>query len=299
MSRPDVLFVLMFFGGSALLLSGFGRFNREPLHLRVAPYLPNRRARFARNDPGTAVSAVLAPISEAFGAGLAHLTGVRTDLPSRLVAAGRSESPSEFRQSEFTRALVGLGVAAIGVLALRPSPIVSVVALSGIPTLVALASEQHLESDVQRRREQTEAELPVVAEQIAVLLAAGLSLGATLDRIATRGNGVVATELGVVQRQVRQGASETEALRAWAERARSEGVERLVTVLAMHRDAADLGGLLATESRSIRAAAHRRLVESIERRSQLVWVPVTVATLVPGLILIGVPFVSAMSRITG
>jgi len=61
----------------------------------------------------------------------------------------------------------------------------------------------------------------------------------------------------------------------------------------------NLGALISTEARSLRAATHRGLVESIERRAQLVWVPVTVATLVPGLILIGVPSVSAMKQVTG
>ena len=49
----------------------------------------------------------------------------------------------------------------------------------------------------------------------------------------------------------------------------------------------------------MRAEHHRALLESIARRSQLVWVPVTVATLVPGLVVLAVPFASAMAQITG
>lgn len=299
MSRTDGLFGLLCFAGTALLLSGLPAFNRESLPARIAPYLPNPLPRCGRADPGSALAAVLAPMAEAFGNRLSRLTGIRADLPARLEVAGRKQSPSEFRLAQFTHSLIAFGAAALVVLALRPDAAFALVVLAGTPILVALTEEQRLESAVEQRCEQTEAELPVIAEQMAVLLAAGMSLGATLDRIASRGNGVVASELGIVQRQVRQGNSETEALRFWAQRSRSEAVDRLVAVLAMHRDAADLGGLLATESRSIRAAAHRKLIESIERRAQLVWVPVTVATLVPGLILIGVPFVSAMTRITG
>lgn len=298
MSRTDALLCLLCFTGTALLFSGLRVFNREPLPARIAPYLPDRRPRNNTSDPAGALAAVLSPLAEAFGDRLSALTGIRSDLRGRLAAASRPQSPSEFRLTQFTHALVAFGVAAAAVLALRPGAALALAVLVGSPIVVALAHEQRLESAVEQRREQTEAELPVIAEQIAVLLAAGMSLGATLDRIATRGNGVVAGELGIVLRQVRQGSSETEALSAWAQRSRSDGVDRLVSVLAMHRDAADLGALLATESRSIRAAAHRRLIESIERRAQLVWVPVTVATLVPGLILIGVPFVNAMTRIT-
>jgi hypothetical protein len=73
----------------------------------------------------------------------------------------------------------------------------------------------------------------------------------------------------------------------------------LVKVLGMHRDAGDLGHLVAAEARATRAESHRALVETIERRSQLVWIPVTIATLVPGLILLAVPFVAALRQVTG
>ena len=41
------------------------------------------------------------------------------------------------------------------------------------------------------------------------------------------------------------------------------------------------------------------LVESIERRTQMVWIPVTVAALVPGVIFMAVPFVEALSLFSG
>jgi tight adherence protein C len=43
----------------------------------------------------------------------------------------------------------------------------------------------------------------------------------------------------------------------------------------------------------------REQVELIERRAQQVWIPVTVATLLPGVIFMAVPFVDAMRRLTG
>jgi hypothetical protein len=38
----------------------------------------------------------------------------------------------------------------------------------------------------------------------------------------------------------------------------------------------------------------RELIEQIERRAQQVWIPVTVATLVPGAVLLAVPFIEAL-----
>ena len=73
-----------------------------------------------------------------------------------------------------------------------------------------------------------------------------------------------------------------------------DGVDRLVGVLALHSESADLGELVSAEARQARRDLHRQTIETIERRAQQVWVPVTVATLVPGVILLAVPFLAAL-----
>ena len=56
--------------------------------------------------------------------------------------------------------------------------------------------------------------------------------------------------------------------------------------------------LITEEARAIRRDAHRELIETIERRGQQVWIPVTVATLVPGVLFMAVPFIEAMRLFT-
>ena len=94
---------------------------------------------------------------------------------------------------------------------------------------------------------------------------------------------------------MRQGLSEVDALREWSELADVDELDRLVSVLALNREAADLGRLVAEEARSIRREAQRELIETIERRNQQVWIPVTVAALIPGVLLMGVPFIDALT----
>ncbi len=62
----------------------------------------------------------------------------------------------------------------------------------------------------------------------------------------------------------------------------------------MNREASDLGRLITAEAQAMRRDAQRQLIETIERRGQQVWIPVTVAALVPGVLLMGVPFVDAL-----
>ena len=73
-----------------------------------------------------------------------------------------------------------------------------------------------------------------------------------------------------------------------------DALRRLVGVLAFNRQAGDLGRLIGDEARAIRRDVHRELIETIERRGQQVWVPVTVAALVPGVIFLAVPFIEAL-----
>jgi tight adherence protein C len=154
--------------------------------------------------------------------------------------------------------------------------------------------EQRLAGESDRWKRRLFLELPVVAEQLGMLLGAGYSLSAALSRLAQRGRGVCGRDLGRVCERIGHGLTESAALREWAEVADVPAVHRLVNVLTLNRKAGDLGRLTGEEARSIRRELHRQLVAAMERRGQQVWIPVTVAALVPGVIFLAVPFVEAL-----
>ena len=180
----------------------------------------------------------------------------------------------------------------------RPPAPLAVLLLGGSPLLAFLLVEHQLARRSAAWQRRLFLELPIVSEQLGMLLSAGYSLGSALSRLAARGDGAVAQDLKVVVGRLRQGLDEVAALREWAAIARLPAVERLVSVLALNREAADLGRLISEEARTLRADVHRELIETIERRSQQVWIPVTVATLVPGVIFLAVPFTEAMQLFT-
>ena len=176
-------------------------------------------------------------------------------------------------------------------------PVVLLVVV-GAPLLAFLVVEQQLSRASSEWQRRVFLELPVSSEQLGMLLSAGYSLGSALTRLAHRGEGAVATDLAGVISRIQQGVEEITALREWAAIEQVPAVDRLVGVLALNREASDLGRLISEEARSIRADVHRELIDSIERRSQQVWIPVTVATLVPGVLFLAVPFVEAMRLFT-
>ena len=194
---------------------------------------------------------VLGPMAREVGDRLAHLFGVSEPLGLRLrrVHSDIDVTTFRIRQLALTGAalLGGVAIAAAGL----PAPIALLV-LVGAPLLVFLVVEQRLARASERWQRNLELELPVVSEQLAMLLKAGYSLGAALVRVSKRGHGCAARDLAVVVNRIHQGLSETDALREWADVARVGAVDRLVGVLALHSESADLGRLVSVEARQAR-----------------------------------------------
>jgi len=294
--REAPLFVvsgLALWAGATLLLHEVRWFSRVRLVDRLRPYMPGGMV--ARPAPmAESFMDVLAPMARAVGDRVARAFGVSEQLALRLERIHSPLDITAFRLRQVGWSAAGFGVAALFVAAFRPAPALSTLLLLGGPLLGFLVQEQRVAAASQRWQRHVFLELPVVAEQLAMLLSAGYSLGSALHRLAARGRGCCAADLRRVVARVQQGLSEAEALREWADVVRVDAVDRLVPVLALNREASDLGRLLSAEARAIRRDVHRELIETIERRGQAVWIPVTVATLVPGVIFLAIPFVEAL-----
>jgi hypothetical protein len=280
--------------GSVLILSGWNRVSRPSLAERLRPFVPGPADSPARSLlSAESMGELVRPAARYAGDRLASLFGVSEQLEVRLRRVHSPLDVSAFRtrQLGWSGAVLAGGLA---VAAARASLPLAVLSVAGGPLLAFLIVEQRLARASDRWKEQVAVELPVVAEQLAMLINAGYSLGAAIGRIATRGQGCCARDLAMVVNRIQQGVGESKALREWAEVARVESVDRLVGVLATNSQATDLGRLVGTEARQARRELQRRTTEIIERRGQQVWVPVTVATLVPGAILLAVPFYDAL-----
>lgn len=301
MSRVPVVAGIALWVGAALLLAELRWFSRVPLTERLRPYAPGGMGRPARRGllSGESFREAVGPLSAEVGSRLARLAGVSEDLGTRLARIHAPLDVTGFRVRQVGYSVAGLCAGGLLVAAVRPPPLVAVVFLLGTPLLAFLVQEQRVAAASARWQRRVFLELPVVAEQLALLLSAGWSLTAALDRIARRSSGACAADLRRVGTRVRQGLSEAEALREWSALAKVDALDRLVAVLGLNRDTSDLGRLIAEEARSVRRDVQRELIESVERRAQQVWIPVTVATLVPGVIFMAIPFVQALSLFGG
>lgn len=287
--------------GATLVLSRLRWFTRSGLAERLLPYAPAQAGGGRRPEVLSVASFrdVVGPLARAVGERVSRAVGVHDELPVRLARAHWPLDATAFRMRQLAWTLAGAGVGALVAVAVRPPAPLAVMFLLGGPALAFLVLEQRLSSAAADWQRRVFLELPVVTEQLAMLLDAGYSLGAALNRIATRGRGACATDLARVCGRVRQGLDEVEAVREWAAVVRVPALDRLVPVLALNRETADLGRLLSEEARAVRRDVQRQLIETIERRGQQVWIPVTVATLLPGVILMGIPFLEALRLFAG
>ncbi|HET9442109.1 MAG TPA: type II secretion system F family protein [Acidimicrobiales bacterium] len=292
---------LALWAGTTLVLSNLRWFARPPLARRLRPYVPGGLATISRGGLLSIESFrdVVGPLSRSMGERLAKAFGVSEELEVRLERIHSPLDVTAFRVRQVGRMTAALGVAGLAALAIRPPAPIGLLMLLGAPVLAFLLVEQQVGAASSAWQRRLVLELPVVAEQLAMLLSAGFSLSSALNRLASRGHGACARDLRRVCGRIRQGLSEIEALREWAAVAGVGALDRLVPVLALNREASDLGRLISEEARAIRRDVQRELVETMERRSQQVWIPVTVATLIPGVIFLAIPFIEALRLFSG
>src|SRR5688572_16683398 len=284
--------------GATLVLSELRWFNRQPLAERLRPYGPAARSSGATSGGGLLSVAsfrdVVGPLARQVGERLAAVVGVDEDLSLRLERVHATMDATAVRVRQLGWSAAGFGGGVLMAVAMRPPLAITLLLVVGLPALAFLVVEQQLAATSDRRKRRIFLELPVLSEQLGMLLGAGYSLGGALNRLTARGSGACAQDLASVCGRIRQGLSEVDALREWAAVADVDALSRLVGVLSLNREAGDLGRLVADEARSIRREVQRELIEQIERRAQQVWIPVTVATLVPGAVLLAVPFLEAL-----
>jgi tight adherence protein C len=294
---------LLVWAGASVMLSGWSRLARPSLADRLRPYHAGVGASPDRTpQAGLALGPAESQAGQwakAAGDRMAALLGVTEGADRRLRRVHSGIPAAVFRVRQMAAAAVASVALAVVSVLTGASPALALFLVAGSGLLVFLLIEQHLTARSDRWKRTTEAEIPVVAEQLAMLLNSGSSLGAALHRLAARGKGCVVRDLEIVVNRLQQGLSEREALNEWSEAVDVEAVARLVSVLTTHREAADVGRLVSAEARRARRDLQRRTIEQLERRGQQVWVPVTVATLVPGAIFLAVPFLAALQLFGG
>jgi tight adherence protein C len=138
-----------------------------------------------------------------------------------------------------------------------------------------LARDTYLTNQVRRRERRLLAELPTVAELLALSVAAGEGPAAALDRVARSCRGDLAGELQRVLAETRAGEPLIRALDSLADRTGLVALSRFADGLAVALErGTPLADVLRAQAGDIREASRRELIESGARREVSMMIPV-------------------------
>ena len=272
---PAVLLGLA--GGTGLALVVWWAQARRPgLIARVSPHVRERNAtHWRRSDtsvtPFPTLERLLAPAMrdairwvERWGSS-AHDTAVR------LSRAGLSLSVEQYRAQQVVSVVVGLAVGVVFSLVIaaarQPSPVallvlVAVAGIGGLAVRDALLSRQ-----IAKREQRIVAELPTVAELLALSVSAGEGAVGALERVSRTSGGVMADELRSCLAATRAGTPLGEALQDLAGRTGVVALRRFADGVATAVErGTPLADVLRAQAQDVREAGRRALMEEGERK---------------------------------
>jgi tight adherence protein C len=249
--------------------------SRVLVHLRDVPQL----APPASVPSSGAWGLVFGPLLRGAADALERTVGGAASIARRLERAGLDRTVAEFRVEQVAWGLMSFAAAAsLAVLiSLRSPDRVAPLAILCLLSFVlgVLLRENRLTAQVRRRERDVLAELPAVAELMALAVAAGEGPGTALERVVTRSNGALSDDLRRVLARVRTGTPVSTAFDEYSARTGLPIVARFASGIAVAIErGTPLADLLHAQAGDVREAQRRELIESGARREVLMMVPV-------------------------
>jgi tight adherence protein C len=273
-------------GGATAALWSWTSSRRPALEARVLPYVRDVPSvartwrREVRSDAAsTALAAITEPLRRRAGELLGRVLGGAELVRRRLDRAGDESSVERFRLSQASYGMAAGGaVLVVGLLgpARHHGTAFGWVLLAGGAALAGLVARAHgLSRPVARRDRQIVAEFPVVADLIALAVAAGEGPVGAIARGVSTSRGALADDLARVLAESRTGVPIASALDGLARRSGLPIVSRFAdgVVIALERGT-PLVDVLVAQAADVRDSAQRALVESGARREIAMMVPV-------------------------
>lgn len=286
---------LSWWGGFLGFALGFGMLlvlrvvlagRRPTLDSRVLPYVRDvpliavdRRPRTTSDHAGSALVALGRPFLERNAARLERILGGRASIQRRLGRAGAAMTVEAFRVSQVIWGLGGCGAAlVVGLVGPARDPGAALpwlLVCVGSGMAAVLARDTALSRQVRRREAQVLAEFPLIADLLAIAVAAGEGPAGALDRVVTTCKGALPDDLGRVLAESRTGVPLSVALDGLAHRSGLPIVSRFAEGLSVAIDrGTPLVDVLTAQAADVREASKRALIEAGARKEITMMVPV-------------------------
>ncbi len=259
--------------------------RRPTLESRVAPYIRDVPTVSVSWEPrasdraSSAMMALLTPLLRRSADRLERILGGRESIRRRLERAGSLMTVEQFRLSQVVWGLAGFGGAlALGVVSPARQPgraLPWLLVCFGCAIGAIVARDAFLSRQVRAREERILAEFPVVADLLALAVAAGEGPVAALGRVVSSSRGALPDELAIVLAASRTGTPIATALDALASRTGLAVVSRFAEGFAVAIErGTPLVDVLTAQTGDVREAAKRSLIETGARKEIAMMVPV-------------------------
>ncbi|MGJ9413428.1 type II secretion system F family protein [Aeromicrobium sp. CF4.19] len=264
--------------GVLLLVSGWRRGRRPSLESRVLPYVRDVHPAAVVPVPGAA-GAVVDVIVRRLAARLGDVLGGAVSVQRRLDRLGIEGNVEDFRLRQVVWGVLGFTVCSITSVVVWSTTRTDVVALLAFCfagfVAGALACDNHLGARVRRHEERAAEEFPVVADLLALAVAAGESPVAGLERVLRVCRGDLSDDLGRVLADIRTGTPVAEAFVRLASRTGVPSIARFSEGLAVAVErGTPLVDVLHAQARDVRETARRQLIEAGGRKEIAMMLPV-------------------------
>ncbi len=230
-------------------------------------------------SPVAAATGVFGPLLASSAAGVERVLGGSVSVRRRLERAALETTLHDFRVEQVLWGLGGFAAVAayclLDALSGGGGTLSSLLLCAVGFAAGVLARDTYLTSQVTHRERRVVAEFPVIAELLALAVAAGESPVAALDRVVRRSGGELSRDLGTVLAAVRTGQPVS---RAFDDLARTTGLPSVArfaqgVAVAVERGT-PLADVLHAQAADVREAGRRDLIEVAARKEILMMVPV-------------------------
>ena len=265
--------------GVVLVVSGWRRVRRPALEVRVLPYIRDVHPYVdVPSRPGV-TGAVFGPMLRSVAGSVGGVLGGSASVQRRLVRLGSASSVEQFRVRQVAWGVAGFtgsAVVATFVWSVRGGSVPALLVLCLVGFLAgALGCDNRLSAQVRDREGRMRAEFPVVADLMALAVAAGESPVAALERILRVIHGSLGEEIGRVLADVRTGTPVASAFDALAARTGVPSIARFAEGMAVAIErGTPLVDVLHAQAADVREATRRDLIEAGGRKEVAMMIPV-------------------------
>lgn len=260
--------------------------RRPTLESRVAPYIRDVPTGLAvwrptpkADNASSALMALTTPLLARGADRLQRVLGGHETVRRRLERAGSAFTVEQFRLSQVVWGVGGFGAGmALGLLGPAREPgraLPWLMFCLGLSVAAIMIRDNLLSRQIKTREERILAEFPVVADLLALSVAAGEGPVAAVARVVGSCRGALPDELAQVLAESRTGVPITFALDSLAKRTGLSIVSRFAEGLAVAIErGTPLVDVLTAQAADVREAAKRALIEAGARKEVSMMLPV-------------------------